>query len=52
MGNSDGPRRFMVAGERPYLATVARNLVVTRGSEYLLMPGLPALEILAEGGAL
>ena len=52
MGNSDGPRRFMVAGERPYLATVARNLVVTRGSEYLLMPGRPALEILAGGGAL
>jgi Dyp-type peroxidase family len=40
------PRR----GEAPLLVTAQPDLVVTRGSEYFLVPGIRALRRLADGG--
>ncbi len=39
-----------VAGSRPRFADSPREVVVTRGAEYLLAPGLSALRLLAAGG--
>ena len=41
--------RFTVTGERPYVATSLPDFVVTRGCEYLLMPGIDALGRLVQG---
>lgn len=52
LGNerSNGVMVIPQRDSRPRYVTTAPNLVVTRGSEYFLVPGIRALQRLAEGG--
>jgi Dyp-type peroxidase family len=47
LGDNEGRCRFTIQGKPPYFAKAQPNIVLTRGCEYLLMPGINALRYLA-----
>jgi Dyp-type peroxidase family len=49
LGDSRTSAKMTVQGSRPFFLSPPRAFVVTRGGEYLFMPGIRALRALADG---
>ncbi len=47
LGDNQGTGKVTIQGHPPYFATAQPSVVLTRGCEYLLMPGIKALRDLA-----
>ena len=47
LGDGQGTGKFTIEGRPPYFARAQPRVVLTRGCEYLLMPGIRALRTLA-----
>jgi Dyp-type peroxidase family len=51
MGDPTGTGKMTVQGDPPFFLGPQRNYVITRGGEYMFVPGLRALAAVAEGFA-
>jgi len=51
LGDATGAGKMTTQGERPYFLAPQRQLVTTRGAQYLFVPGMAALRALADGVA-
>ncbi len=49
LGDNKGTGKVTIQGDPPHFAEAQPRVVLTRGSEYLLMPGISALRALAAG---
>jgi deferrochelatase/peroxidase EfeB len=51
LGDPSGSGKMTIQGAKPYFLSPQEAFVVTRGGEYLFVPGLSGLRALAEGTA-
>jgi Dyp-type peroxidase family len=51
LGDPAGGGKMTIQGARPFFLAPQRNLVTTRGGEYLFVPGMRALRAIADGVA-
>jgi Dyp-type peroxidase family len=51
LGNGSGSGKMTIQGKRPFFLTPQETFVVTRGGEYLFVPGISALQAIADGVA-
>jgi Dyp-type peroxidase family len=49
LGDPDGTGKMTVQGDPPFLLAPQRPFVITRGGEYLFVPGITALAAIADG---
>jgi len=51
LGDPSGSGKMTIQGKRPFFLTPQEAFVVTRGGEYLFVPGIGALRAIADGAA-
>jgi Dyp-type peroxidase family len=51
LGDRSGSGKMTIQGKRPFFLTPQETFVVTRGGEYLFVPGISALQAIADGVA-
>jgi Dyp-type peroxidase family len=51
LGDGAGSGKMTIQGKRPFFLTPQETFVVTRGGEYLFVPGISALQAIADGVA-
>jgi len=51
LGDGSGSGKMTIQGRKPFFLTPQETFVVTRGGEYLFVPGISALQAIADGVA-
>jgi Dyp-type peroxidase family len=51
LGDGSGSGKMTIQGKKPFFLTPQETFVVTRGGEYLFVPGISALQAIADGVA-
>ena len=51
LGDPSGATKMTIQGEKPYFLAPSEPFVVTRGGEYLFVPGMSGLKAIVEGAA-